>query len=80
MGFPPDQMAVYTPCFLRLQLCLSGAQRALGASQQGPRFLRGHAMLPARHNCSECPGLWHPQLECLHQKTAGVEGNSSYPS
>lgn len=38
MGFPPDQMAVYTPCFLHLQLCLSGAQRALGTSQQGPRF------------------------------------------
>lgn len=35
MGFPPDQRAVYRAHFLRLQLCLSGAQGTLGDPPAG---------------------------------------------
>lgn len=76
----PDQMAVYRLSFLCLQLCLSEAQRALGDQPAGPQIPVGpcHAARPTK--LLSVSGLWHPQLKCLHQKTAGTEGNSSYPS
>lgn len=48
-----------------------------GTGQRDLRFLWAHAARLPELLCVS--GLWHPQLKCSHQKTAGTEGNSSYP-
>lgn len=76
----PDQMAVYSPGFLSLQLCLSGAQIAPGGPARRALDSCGDVPCSPPDGLAPCPGLWHPQLEHSHQSTAGAEGDSLCPS
>lgn len=74
-----DQMVFTGPVSSSPAVFIRGSKSAGGAAS---RALDSCGDMPCRppDRFAQCLGLWHPQLECLHQKTAGTEGNSSYPS
>lgn len=75
----PTKCCLHAPFPPPPAVVTGGSENTGGPASKALDSCGGHAMLPARAKCSECPGLWHSQLECLHQKTAGTEGTSSTP-